>query len=99
MARKKKGEQLVVPGSDTDRHKDIDTQAEVLRDAQESLKAATKQRDLAKEELGERMKKHGLKRYSLADSDPPREVVVAVKHDEVKIRLVKPAKGDDSLDD
>jgi len=92
---RRSSKQETIPGSQIDRHKDIDAAADEYRELRDEAKSLKEKAEAAKEKMKTAMKKHGLKVYPLVDTDPPEEVVIEVEHEEVKIRKVKAPKDID----
>lgn len=90
--RKRKPKQETIPGTQSDRHKDIDAAADTYRELRDNAKELKEQVEQALVALKAAMVKHNLKAYPLADTDPAEEVVLEVAHEEVKIRRVKMPK-------
>jgi hypothetical protein len=94
MARKKRQEQPSLPGTDGDRHKDLDELIKEVAEMTEQWQGLGQEMTAGREKLLELMDKKGLTSYHCIDTVPA--VTVTVKETKRKIALAKDklAKGD-----
>lgn len=81
--------QTVIPGSDADRHKDLDDLGARYAEARDARMQMLAEEIELKEELHQLMKKYGLTEYKIIDSTPNLLVTIEVTEETVKVKKLE----------
>lgn len=85
--------QTKIPGTDSDRHKDLDAQAARYVEARDMRMSCTEAEVDEKQKLHEMMKKHGITEYKVIDCDPQLLVTIEVTEETLRVKKLVEAKS------
>jgi len=80
------GRQTIVPGTDSDRHKDLDAQAAKYVEARDARMQLLAVEIEEKGELHELMNRYGLKEYRILDTTPNLLVIIEATDETVRVK-------------
>ena len=83
------GKQTKIPGTDGDRHSDLDKQAEKYVEARDVRMQCSAAETIEKEALHVMMNKYGLTEYRIIDADPNLLVTIEVVEETVKVKKIE----------